>query len=271
MYKGTRCTMRHWVLGWCAVLCMINVVPLQAGDVGKQHKADEVLDELLTSHGVLISHPDLWYRELGRKAYEDGKPAFAKRLFLRSARYADKPSQAIIATMYWNGDGAERNRPLAYAWMDLAADRGYPELLVQRERYWKALTPTERDQAKQLGREVYAEYNDAAGLKRLQLQLSMEFRRSAIGSRTGFAGTTGFLLMPNNSGLFQELQGNRFELMKFYDSALWQAADYARLKDLQWLGEDRFGHVTVGPLQAVSPAAAPGHVPDKESKTTGGH
>ncbi|MEO6801029.1 MAG: hypothetical protein ABI178_13920 [Rhodanobacter sp.] len=82
---------------------------------------------------VIASHDDLWYRELGRKDYENGNPAVAMRLFLHAARYADKPSQAIIATMYWNGDGVEQSRPLAYAWMDLAANHGYPKLLVQRE------------------------------------------------------------------------------------------------------------------------------------------
>ncbi len=268
MHKRMRHAMSRFALGWCATLCMIGAAPLHAGDGDKTDKADEVLNELLSSRSVLISHPDLWYRELGREAYGHGAPAYALPLFLRSASYADKPSQAIIATMYWNGDGVERNRPLAYAWMDLAANRGYPELLAQRERYWEALAPAEREQALQLGREIYAEYDDAAGLKRLGRQLTTGRRKLFPGSRTGFAGTMGFLLTPNSSGPFQELQSNPFELLKLsYDSALWRAADYARLKDLQWLGADRFGRVTVGSLQAVPPVHPHEHVPGEGSGT----
>lgn len=267
MHKGTRHAMYRFAFGLCATLCMIGAAPLHASDGDKTNKADEMLDELLSSRRIIISHPDLWYRALGSKAYENGAPAHALPLFLRAASYADKPSQAIIATMYWNGDGVEKNRPLAYAWMDLAANRGYPELLVQRERYWEALQPAEREQALQLGRQIYAEYGDAAGLKRLNRQLVKEGRGLFTGSRTGFAGTMGVLLTPDSSGLFRELQGNPYELTKLYDSALWRAADYARLKDLQWLGADRFGRVTVGPLQAATPVDTHEHAPGEGSVT----
>ncbi len=42
--------------------------------------------------------------------------------------------QALMAEMLWQGShDPPQDRAAAYAWMDLAAERGYPELLRQRE------------------------------------------------------------------------------------------------------------------------------------------
>ncbi len=59
--------------------------------------------------------------------------------FLRAARYADKPSQAMIAQMLWNGDGVPVDRVMAYVWADLAAERGYPAFIATREKFWSEL------------------------------------------------------------------------------------------------------------------------------------
>ena len=253
MYRTLRRVAIGLVIALCATLCMTISAPAHAADDegGREGtKADVVLSAMLDSRSILVSHPDLWYRSLGKRAYENKAPAIAFPLFLRAAGFADKPSQAIIAVMYWNGDGVERDRPRAYAWMDLAASRGYPEMVVQRERYWKELGPTERLEALAVGHEIYAEYGDAVALKRLDLTLVTEWRKASLGSRTGFAGTGGTLLMPGNSG-FAALQSDPYALMKQYEDGLWRAKDYARLKDLEWLGADRYGRVTVGDLQEV--------------------
>src|SRR3546814_9279963 len=68
----------------------------------------------------------------------------------------------MVAEMLWNGDGVERDRALAYAWMDLAAERGYAGFLGLRERYWSALDEAGRARALEAGQEVYAHYGDAA-------------------------------------------------------------------------------------------------------------
>src|SRR3546814_2441093 len=90
----------------------------------------------MVTSGFLNSHPDLRYRLLGMEAMREDRHGDAFKFFRRAAHFADKPSQGMVAEMLWNGDGVERDRALAYAWMDLAAERGYAGFLGLRERYW---------------------------------------------------------------------------------------------------------------------------------------
>ncbi len=133
---------------------------------------------------IADKHPDVYYRNLGVQAYQDGYKDQALSLLLKSASYADKIAQAMVATMYWNGEGVPVDRPRAYAWMDLAADRSYRDFLIQRERYWSQLSASEQQRALEIGREVYAYYADKRGLDRLQMKLGATAAQ-ALGSHTG--------------------------------------------------------------------------------------
>ena len=109
------------------------------------------MDTDIMSEGFLASHPDLRWRIEGARSYESKQYDRALTEFQRSAHHADKPSQAIIAEMYWSGTGVAMDRALAYAWMDLAAERGYATFLGQRERYWNALDEAARVHRQQAG------------------------------------------------------------------------------------------------------------------------
>ncbi len=204
-------------------------------------------------------HPDQAYQTVGLEAYRDGDKASALRDFLQASRYADKLSEAMVAMMYWNGEGTPVDRPRAYAWMDLAASRGYRDLLVQRELYWSKLSEDERKQALEIGQQVYAEYNDAAGLDRLNLKFSLGLSK-VTGSHTGWQGN-GISLLPTQGPLADRVDFNRM-----YGSALWNPVKYEHMKDVQWHLNSPLGggRVEVGPLQVlqVPPAlAAPAQQP----------
>jgi TPR repeat protein len=79
-------------------------------------------DEISSTEGFLNGHPDQRWRRMGLSAYDRKVFGFAREYFRRAARYADKASQAMYAQMLWDGQGGAVDRPLAYAWMDLAAD-----------------------------------------------------------------------------------------------------------------------------------------------------
>lgn len=226
----------------------------QVGDNGVQVA-------LLANPRIIETHPDLHYRQLAIRAYEGGDKAAALGLLRKAASYADKPSQAMLAAMYWNGDGPPADRPRGYAWMDLAADRGYRDLLVQRESYWNALDAAGRRQAIAVGREIYAEYNDKAGLARLDGTLRQEANR-ATGSRTGFGGnnltvrmrggTAGPGLTPNQDQGPVEVGGTPVRGEDYYSPALWSASEYIKLKDHVWeQARAETGTVEIGPLQAL--------------------
>ncbi|WP_213949437.1 hypothetical protein [Luteibacter sp. dw_328] len=93
---------------------------------------------------------DFWSGHMGR-ARENLKDA---------ARWASKPAQYALGVMYFNGDHADKNRPLGLAWLAIAAERhdpayepafisayrqATPEELAQADAYWKELKPVYAD------------------------------------------------------------------------------------------------------------------------------
>lgn len=129
-------------------------------------------------------HPDQMYRRLGAEAWETGRRAEAVTYFKRAARYADKPSQLALAIAHWEGEGVAVNRPLAYVYADISAERGYPDFVVARERYWAAMTAEEQAEAKRIGPAIHAELGDHVAKKRLEGKLKLGLSRKT-GTRTG--------------------------------------------------------------------------------------
>jgi TPR repeat protein len=169
----------------CALVCGIAFLittSVAAATLTPNHSQEELA--VMATRAYLAGHPDLRWRNEGLDALAQGKPSEALEHLLRAARYADKASQALIAQQHWRGQGVGRDRAMAYAWMDLAAERLYPGYLALRERYWNALDTQERERALQLGFEVYAEYGDAVAKSRLEAVLRRH-RGSRTGSRTG--------------------------------------------------------------------------------------
>ncbi|QDA58319.1 tetratricopeptide repeat protein [Thermomonas aquatica] len=216
------------------------------GTNGKPVNPD--IDEGMIRAGFLGSHPDLRYRLLGLEQRRQGKHADAFRFFQRAAYYGDKPSQGMLAEMLWNGTGTAADRPQAYAWMDLAAERGYEGFLVLRERYWNALGEVERDDALAQGEAIYAKYGDAAAQPRLARVLRRE-RLRMTGSRTGSAGTLK-ISVPGPAGP-EEIDGS-----KFYDEKFWNPKMYRAWHDGIWM-KPRIGQVTVGEAEQVKDAGHP--------------
>lgn len=203
---------------------------------------DPTADKLMVTAGFLNHHPDLRYRLHGMEAMREDRHDDAYRFFRRAAFYADKPSQGMVAEMLWNGDGVERDRPLAYAWMDLAAERGYAGFLGLRERYWQAMDEAERARALEVGQEVYAVYGDAAARPRIDTELRRG-RRQVTGSRVGAVGSLK-IYVPGPGG-YQMIDGSQF-----YNPRYWDPEKYQAWTDAVWRNP-RIGTVRVGDLEQV--------------------
>src|SRR3546814_6772152 len=93
----------------------------------------------------------------------------------------------MIAEMHWRGLGVPQDRELGYAWMDLAAERMYPNFVIKRERYWQLLDADQRSNAIERGQQLLAEYGDDAAKPRLAKVLR-QARRETTGSHAGFVG-----------------------------------------------------------------------------------
>ena len=218
---------------------------------------DPASDPLMLAAGFLDHHPDLRYRLQGMEAYKAGHFAKAHGLYERAAFYGDKPSQGLVAEMLWKGEGVTRDRALAYAWMDLAAERGYRPLLILRERYWNALDEAERAEAIERGAAIYARYGDAVAKPRYA-NILRRGRMQVTGSRTGYdAGIR--IAQPGADGTLDPSSTARADV---YDARYWHPESYWALQDRIWIGLPR-GEVIVQPLRpddeadAVAPSGAP--------------
>lgn len=196
-------------------------------------------DPVVSSSGFLEFHPDVRHRLIGLRHLKSGHPERAFAPFIRAARYADKGSQAMIAEMYWSGRGVVRDRPRAYAWMDLAAERGYPDLLALREHYWLNLNAAEREQALVIGDHVYADFGDTVAQPRLARMLARG-KRQATGSRTGFVAFLTVRIYTRAGEI--EMSGSRY-----YHDLYWKPETYFAWQDRIWDRVHR-GRVQVGEL-----------------------
>lgn len=220
--------------------------PTQGNFVGEPGISPELMTE-----GFLAAHPDLRWRREGLHAYANRRYDEAMQYFLRAAKYADKPAQAMIAEMYWKGIGVSQDRMLGYAWMDLAAERFYSSFVIKREEYWGALNETERRDAIVRGQPLLIEYGDDVAKVRMAKVLRKQ--RSVTGSRVGFVGNLEIIPLtgPNADN------GMTIRADEYYAPKYWRADKYFEWQDEMWKAPPaRSGKVEVGELE----------IADKESR-----
>lgn len=240
-------------LRWSRVLALAGLACLSVPDVARAdaaaHAADgfgkELYPEIVQSSVFLHYHPDLRHRRDGFLALERGAFDLALRYFTRAAYFGDKAAQAMVAQMYRDGTGVVQDRSLAYAWMDLAAERGYPVFVAYRERFWGDLSAAERERAVEVGGTVYSEYGDKVAKPRMEHMLR-KGRMDFTGSRVGYvpfglevkvvSPTGGWMTIPDD---------------KAYEKRFWHASDYFEWQDAVFRRPVR-GAVEVGPIEQAS-------------------
>ena len=235
----------------CSLLCAVALAgsfPPASAAAGRDTNVN--METIVNSEAFLSAHPDMRWRREGMQAYDLGQYRFAANYFRRAAQYADKPSQAMYAEMLWKGQGVPRDRELAYAWMDLAAERGYPAFVARREHYWAELGRAQRRRAIERGQAVYAEYGDEAAKPRQEEVLRRHTRRGVTGSRVG--AVTGRLEVIFPSSLIGWQQTSMFQGgiagEDYYQDRYWKPRAYWAWQDRTW-GRPPSGKATVGELE----------------------
>ncbi|HET8818891.1 MAG TPA: SEL1-like repeat protein [Xanthomonadaceae bacterium] len=180
--------------------------------------------KVMSSEAFLDAHPDIKFRTEGWLAYDAGRYDDAWAHFHHAASYADKLSQAMLAEMLWNGRGTPIDRVKAYAWADLAAERGYVQFVVLRERYWAGLTPQERKRAVAEGSTLLATYGDAVAREHMADHL----RRARRYMLSGRPRRDALIVIPGENGSL-EISGQDFYAAKF-----WEPARYEAWVDARW-------------------------------------
>jgi hypothetical protein len=218
--------------------------PVERPTFGNFVGEPDIAPELLTE-GFLAAHPDIRWRREGLHAFTNQRYDEAHEYFRRAASYADKASMAMLAEMYWKGLGVARDRPIGYAWMDLAAERLYPNFTILRERYWSELDKGEQDDAIRRGQALLAEFGDDVAKRRLEKMLRREGRQ-VTGSRTGSVGFVRVLPMTG------PMAGKNTYLRAddYYRKDYWEPDRYWAWQDEVWKAPQK-ERVRVGDMEQV--------------------
>lgn len=124
----------------------------------------------------------------GKRAYEAGFHFSAYQKFRRAAYWADKMAQHNLGVMTYRGEGVDRDPARAWAWFELAAERGYPEFVGIANAVWDELAPVQRRKAQRvLDDELAPRYGDEVAIPRTTQRMESE-RRRIVGTRTGMVG-----------------------------------------------------------------------------------
>jgi uncharacterized protein len=237
---------------------VLALSPLLAG--AQQQAADPQQQRVVSSEAYRMDHPGEQARKEGLDAMEDGHPEAARRQFPIGARYADKLSQYMLGQLYWEGVGGEVDRPLAYAWMDLAAERGSRSALARREYFWEALNAQERERAIQVGRPLYERYGDEVAKPR-QEAVMRRARKNVTGSRTGWVGTVKGCVGEEQKAFTRTVDGlpcaTTLSGETYYGDAMWEPKQYWQRQDAQ-MEKDLKPKVDVGTPQEVAMPKTPG-------------
>lgn len=213
-----------YVLG---VFLQLVVTAAGAAQVdGKEAAIDREDQKVMGTYAFLYAHPDLRYRIEGWKAFDGGRFEDAIAHFTRAASFGDKLSQAMLAEMAWKGQGQDLNRPLAYAWADLSAERGYRQFVLLREQYWSQLTADERKRTIEAGQPLLPLYSDAVTQVALQEHLRNARRDMASGRYNRGAD----VMVPGPGRLLTLIRGHDFYAEKF-----WNPKRYREWTDAVWM------------------------------------
>ncbi|WP_235429834.1 sel1 repeat family protein [Xanthomonas sp. GPE 39] len=213
---------------------------------------DDIPAQVLTD-GFLEAHLDLFYRRAGIRADKKGDYAEAKKQYQLAARYADKPSQARLGEMYWQGQGVASDHAMGFLWMALASERGYEAFSARKMEYWNQLTPEERKRATDLDKQMLAEYGDQVAKPRQEAVL----RREAMSSTGSLLGHSGAGALSINGP-----RGGSIDPEVFYAKQFWEPSAYWKLQDRVWDGRTP-GRVDIGDVEDISQKSASPPAPSK--------
>jgi hypothetical protein len=129
-------------------------------------------DQDLASQACAIGEekflPADYYYCLGGQAYGQGHYERAQKFFATAAGWASKPAQYVLGVMALHGDHQPADRPLALAWLSLAAERRQADFAAAAQQAYAAATPAERLAADALLAKMRPVYGDAVAAPRAE-------------------------------------------------------------------------------------------------------
>ena len=233
------------VLGLCALAPSAAI----AGDTNDTMSAETLAAMQRSS---TIGHPDEQGEYAGMIKYAHGDYTGAMKDFLYGSRYGDKLSQLSIGLMYLNGEGVQKDPVTAFAWVAIAAERKYPQFLATRDQIWASLDAGQREQAKALVEQLYAQYGDVYAKPRMERAL-----------RYGVQDLTGRIMGYQAASIVRTTAPEAYRRpcagltidnapvegcgQEQFAKARWNPTDYFKARDGVWTGTVTVGNVETAP------------------------
>ncbi|MBD8872114.1 hypothetical protein IHE47_04675 [Rhodanobacter sp. DHB23] len=243
------------MLGYCACLAAIAGMPAMASDAATTPAAassapsDADLANAACAIGEEQFLPGDYYYCLATQSYGLQHYAQARKFFTTAASWASKPAQYVLGIMALDGDHQPVDRPLAAAWLALAAERPQSNFASASARLHAALAPAEQEAADRLLAKMRPTYGDATAAVRAEKRYEQGMARLArLAGAGGHYCMAGITTPADPSAASDPGQCPPVQVMT-------RAIDQAAAKVFDgWTG-----HVNVGPLQQVNAAAATHH------------
>ncbi|GAB2547508.1 hypothetical protein GCM10027065_18820 [Rhodanobacter koreensis] len=194
--------------------------------------------------------PADYYYCLATQSYGQQHFDRAQKFFATAASWASKQAQYVLGIMALNGDHQPVNRPLALAWLTLAAERPQSPFKAAYTSAYAGATPAERQAAEKLLADMRPTYADATAAVRAEKRYAQGMAMlERLSSGNGHYCMEGITTPADPSVAGDPAQCPPIPAMtKALDTAAANVFD-------GWAG-----HVTVGALQQVrQPTAAAQH------------
>ena len=150
-----------------------------------------------------------------------------------------------IGLMYLKGEGVRTDRATAFAWIDLASERGYLAYVATRDRVRATLTQEELARVEEVRKEISEKYGDVVAKPRIAEELRRGLRMMT-GSRAGFDSGVKFLPLDEvfHTGALGSAEARTVCANGFWAAECWQPDFYFAMRDRQLNAT-----VTVGPVE----------------------
>ncbi len=230
------------VMTWLLTVGLVDDARAQSPDTPPP--TDKQLADTRCIIGLEKFLPADYYYCLASQSYGEKNYGEAQKFFHTAASWASKPAQYVLGVMALNGDHQPVNRPLALAWLALAAERHTERFNQAYVELREHLSPREREESEKLLRDLQPTYADATAATRAESRYhdGMQMLRSkGLGSNYCMEGMfdtaqlAGSTIGPDQAMACPQTTTLAVQIDK-------KAAD---------VFEDWHGHVTVEPLQPV--------------------
>jgi TPR repeat protein len=127
---------------------------------------------------------DYYYCDAARQFWS-GHDGSARESLKDAAAWANKPAQYALGIMYFNGDHAEKNRPLGLAWLALAAERHNPDYEPAFVDAYQRVSPEEMAQANAYWTQLKEKYADTVAAPRAKNRFDRAYNDIAMAVNFG--------------------------------------------------------------------------------------